>query len=115
MRAPRVLIWAAIAAVFAGTAAPAAAHQLNVFAWIDGETVVVEGTFPGGRAPKSGTVKVFDGEDRLLRTLPIDSEGKARFPLEDADGGLRIEMSVSEGHDDYWILTPEDIAKQAAE
>jgi nickel transport protein len=28
-------------------------------------------------------------------------------------GGLVIEVETSEGHKDYWILTPEDIARQS--
>jgi nickel transport protein len=93
-------------------AAPALAHRFNVFAWVEGETVVVEGKFSNGNLAKSGTIKVFDGGDQLLRTLEMGPEGTARFPLEGAEEGLRIEMSTGDGHDDYWILTPADIQAQ---
>ena len=39
----------------------ALAHQLNVFAFVRSETVVVEAKFSNGREGRAGTVKVFDG------------------------------------------------------
>lgn len=105
----------AIAWGVAQSAAPAFAHRLNVFAWVDGETVVVEGKFSNGNHPKTGTILVFDGQDQLLRTLELKADGTARFPLEGAEQGLRIQLSTGAGHEDYWILTPQDIEMQRAE
>lgn len=96
-------------------AAPVAAHQLNVFAWVDGDAVVVEGKFSNGRVPQVGTVSVYDAEDTLIHTLQVDAEGQARFPLDGSETGLRIELLTNEGHEDYWILTPDDIAAQAGQ
>ncbi|MEZ5582780.1 MAG: hypothetical protein R3F37_08440 [Candidatus Competibacteraceae bacterium] len=63
------------------------AHELMVFAWVDGDSVVVEGKFSNGRKPKQGTVRVYDGSDALLLTLPIKDDGTARFPMEDYTSG----------------------------
>lgn len=93
-------------------AGPALAHRLNVFAWVEGEEVVVEAKFSSGARPKVAEVRVFDAEDRLIRTMGIDANGAARFPLEGATRGLRIEVDAGEGHEDYWILTPGDIARR---
>lgn len=106
---PRARLGFAIGLAAALGAAPALAHRLNVFAWIEGETVVVEAKFSNGNRARSGTIQIFDGGDRLLRTLPMGPDGTARFPLAGAEEGLRIEMSTGDGHDDYWILTPADI------
>ena len=100
-----------IAAVFA--AGPALAHRFNVFAWVDGTEVVVEAKFASGARPKIGAVRVYDAADRLIRTMGLDEQGSARFPLEGAEGGLRIEVDAGDGHADYWILTPADIARGA--
>jgi nickel transport protein len=107
---------AALALAAGLAAAPALAHRFNVFAWVEGDAVVVEGKFAGGARPKVGTVRVYDGRDRLIRTVPVSADGSARFPLDDAAaGGVRVEMEAGAGHADYWILTPADIAAQRGE
>lgn len=90
----------------------AAAHQLNVFATVDCEAVLVEAKFSNGKHPVEGEVRVLDGQSRLLATLPLGADGKSSVPLGDVDhsGGLVIEVDVG-SHDDYWIVTPEDIAR----
>ncbi len=92
--------------------APALAHRLTLYAWVDGETLVVEGKFANGGVPKLGMVQIFDGLDQLLLEAPIGENGELHIPLPEGDSGLRIEMRTSEGHEDYWILTPEDIKQQ---
>lgn len=91
---------------------PAAAHDLRVFASVTGETVLVESKFSSGRVPTGGEVRVLDAENTLLLSLEMGAEGKTRFMLPEGaeDSGLMIEVDVSEGHSDYWMLTPEDIA-----
>jgi len=91
------------------------AHKLSVFAWIDGDTVVVEGKLSGGKRPKRGMVYVYDGKERLLLKIEINPDGIARFPLPDHKTGLKILMDVGEGHKSYWILTPYDIKCQLKE
>ncbi|QPH54514.1 hypothetical protein [Pontivivens ytuae] len=92
--------------------ASAGAHQLNVFASVDCEAVLVEAKFSNGRAPVEGKVRVLDGENTLLTTLALEADGTRRVPLDGLDhsGGLVIEVDTG-SHDDYWILTPEDIAR----
>lgn len=91
------------------------AHQLTVFAYVENGDVVVEAKFSSGRIPAEGEVRVFDAAETLLFTLPIGAAGETRFALPDGadEGGLMIEVEASEGHDNYWILTPDDIARGA--
>lgn len=93
-------------------ALPAAAHDLRVFASVAGETVTVESTFSSGRVPKGGEIRVLDANNVLLMTLAVGADGKTEFTLPEgvAETGLMIEVDVSEGHSDYWMLTPDDIA-----
>lgn len=99
------------------SAAAASAHQLNVFAYAEDGQVVVESRFSNGNAPRLGEVRVLDAENVLLMSLPVEEDGTVRFPVEDAfrDTGVLIEVSTPGGHDNYWILTPEDIARDAQE
>lgn len=93
-------------------ALPAAAHKLNVFASVSGETVNVEVKFSNGRAPKSGEIRVLDATESLILEMPLDPDGVTSFPLtEQAKDGLIIKVKAGHGHEDYWLLTPDDIAK----
>jgi nickel transport protein len=110
----RLALAVGVAALLAA-APPAAAHGLNVFASTDCETVRVEAKFANGRRPVSGEVRLLDGANVLLATAELGEDGAVDLPLEgfDTSGGLLVEVETA-GHDDYWILTPEDIARQCA-
>ncbi|MEO0636515.1 MAG: hypothetical protein AAFY73_07695 [Pseudomonadota bacterium] len=88
------------------------AHQLVVFASVDCETLTVEAKFANGKVAKQGDVRVLDGDNALLTTLPLEENGTAQLPLSSVDhsGGLVVEVDTG-GHDDFWIITPEDIAR----
>ena len=94
----------------------ASAHQLVVFASVDCETVTVEAKFSNGRVARKGDVRVLDGNNDLLATLSLGEDGKARISLESVDhsSGLVIEVDTG-GHDNYWIVTPEDIASKCGD
>ena len=91
----------------------AAAHQLVVFASVDCAVVTVEAKFSNGRATQQGDVRVLDGENNLLTTLALTEDGTVELPLDSVDhsGGLLIEVDTG-SHDNYWIVTPEDIARK---
>ena len=91
------------------------AHQLSVFAWVEGDTVKVQGNLPKGKHPKQGMVFVYDGNDQLLLKKQIQPDGTATFPLENWETGLKIVMDIGHGHQSYWILTPFDIKQQRTE
>lgn len=91
----------------------AAAHQLVVFASVDCEAVTVEAKFSNGKVAQKGDVRILDGENNVLTTLSLESDGTALVPLESVDhsGGLVVEVDTG-GHDNYWIVTPDDITRK---
>jgi nickel transport protein len=103
----------ATAALILGAASAALAHQLNVFASTDCEVVLIEAKFSSGRVPVMGEVRILDGDNTLLLTRELGEDGTLRVPLAelDATSGLLIEVDTGD-HNDYWILTPEDIARK---
>lgn len=103
-------IVAALLILWAGSVA---AHGLNVFAFVEDGAVMVEAKFSSGRVPTLGEVRVYDATDALIMTLTLSEDGTASFPLDPAmaEGGIRIEVETSDDHEDYWILTPADIAR----
>lgn len=100
---------AALAALL--LADPADAHGLRVFAWVDGAEVVVESRFSTGARPHAAQVRVLDADGAEIRVLTAGPDGVARFPLDGAEGGLTLEVHVGDGHDGYWTLTPQDVAR----
>ncbi|MBW2260203.1 MAG: hypothetical protein JRF18_07095 [Deltaproteobacteria bacterium] len=99
----------------AGLPASSLAHKLSVFAWVECDTVVVEGKLGGSKRPKRGKVYVYDGEDHLILETELATDGTARFPLKDYQTGLKIVVDIGEGHQSFWILTPNDIESQLQE
>lgn len=99
-------------AVLLTLATPVFAHGLNVFASVDGADLVIEAKFSSGRMPSQGEVRIFDGSETLLGTVAITEAGPIRLPRAEfpSETGLLIEVETGEGHSDYWILTPEDLA-----
>ena len=91
----------------------ALAHQLNVFAFVENGMVIVESRFSNGNPPKRGEVSVLSGDGMELMVLSLTVDGMVQFALDPIylDTGLMIEVRTDEGHDDYWILTPEDISR----
>ena len=103
-----------LAVIWMALAGSSLAHGLNVFAWVDGNDVVVEGKFSNGKRPVSGRVTVYDGHDNLLLTTDLQRDGTTRFALPNYDSGLKIELSTGGGHGSFWVLTPFDIESQRA-
>ncbi|MEL6205305.1 MAG: hypothetical protein AAFR47_08345 [Pseudomonadota bacterium] len=102
---------AGTAACLAWAAGAAWSHGLSAFASVEGNIVTVEARFSSGRVPRSGDVMIYDAQNALLLQIPLAADGTASFPLmEGAEAGLRIEVKASDGHEDYWLLTPADIA-----
>ncbi len=102
-----------LATLLAAAPIAAAAHKLVVFASVDCEAVLVEAKFSNGRVAQQGEVRVLDGENALLTTIELGEDGTANVPLNSVDhsGGLVIEVDTG-SHDNYWIVTPEDIARK---
>ncbi|MEO0693660.1 MAG: hypothetical protein AAFY90_12385 [Pseudomonadota bacterium] len=102
----------AVAVVACAVGGPAAAHKLVVFASTDCEMVLVEAKFSNGNAAQQGEVRVLDGQNTVLTTLALETDGTAQIALDTVEHseGLVIEVDTG-GHDNYWILTPEDIAR----
>ena len=83
------------------------AHKVNVFAWVEGDTVHVESKFSGGRKPVAATVEVYDSKDRLLLKSETDEKGKLAFKAPQKTA-MRIVLIAGMGHRGEWNLSPSD-------
>ena len=89
---------------------PAEAHRVNVFAWVEGDTVYTESRFSGGREVNEGWIIVYDDQtgEKLLEGR-TDAGGKFSFKVPRLSP-LRIEMTAGMGHKNEWIVPAEEIA-----
>lgn len=80
------------------------AHKVRIFAWEEGEEIVTESKFSGGRAAKNVTITVIDSATgKELLAGATDSEGLFRFPVPpNAGAGLEIVVDGGDGHKNSW-------------
>lgn len=101
---------ALLAVFFLMPAASAQAHRVNVFAWVEGDTVHTESGFPGGKAVKEGQIAVFDdATGEKLLDGQTDEKGKFSFPVP-RRADLRVELTAGMGHKNEWIVRSEEMA-----
>ena len=94
---------AAALALLAALAGPALAHRVNVFAYVEGDEVVVECSYSRSERVRFGDVEVFDvASGAALLAGKTDEKGEFRFPVPPAvraaKADLRIVLKAGEGH-----------------
>ena len=99
--------------------AGALAHRVNIFAWPDGDKILVECGFNRSSPVRGGVVTVYDATDgaELLRGH-TDAQGHFAFAVPDAvrrGHGLRIEVNAGEGHVNAWTMEASEIAGAEAQ
>jgi nickel transport protein len=90
----------------------AQAHKVNVFAYVEGDRVVVEGYFSASVKAQGCTVEVLDESGKRLQEGRTDPKGVYSFKLADLPaftGGLKIVLDVGEGHKAEYLLDASDI------
>ena len=91
---------------------PAMAHKVNVFAYVEGDKVVVEGYFGGKVKAQNCAVEVFDESGKKIREGRTDEKGLYTFKLADLpafSGSLKIVLEASMGHKAQYTLSAADI------
>jgi nickel transport protein len=79
------------------------AHKVNVFAYVEGETVHTESYFPDGRPVAGGTIEVMDRHDTILLAGKTDDKGLFSFPLPKKED-LTIVINAGMGHRNSYLL-----------
>lgn len=103
--------------IFCLLAGPALAHKVRIFAYAEGDTIIGETAFSGGRAPKDSKIIVRDAASgKTLLTTRTDDHGEFSFPIpeEARQKGLDllIVVNVGEGHRGQWKLTADEYLDQ---
>lgn len=84
------------------------AHNVNVFAFVDGDTVATESYFNDGRKCRDSTIEVFDDRGKKLLEGTTDEEGRFSFrPPSRTD--LVIRLTASMGHQAEYTVPASDL------
>ncbi len=86
------------------------AHRVNVFAFTEGDQVMVESGFAGGGPARQAKIDAVSPDGKVVYEGKTDDQGKLSFVLPKgltADS-LKIVVNAGEGHRNEWELSLED-------
>jgi len=86
----------------------ALAHRVTVFAWVEGDTVLGEGKFSGGKKAQNSEIIVWDLNGKELLHTRTNKKGEFSFPIP-AKTAMRLELIAGMGHKAEWTIPLEDI------
>ncbi len=107
MRRVSLLLIAALALA----AAPAWAHRVNVFAYLEGNQLKGEGYFPGGAKAEGCKVELVDQGGKVLAQTVTDKQGAFTLPKPKAAPPLTLILYAGGGHRATYKLTAADLGQ----
>jgi nickel transport protein len=108
-----ILLWAGILLSLSGLfPGDVSAHRVNLFAWVEGNTVFVECKWPDGKRVTEGTIRVLDAAGAELLTGKTDEQGNFSFKVPKQED-LKIVLEAGMGHRAEWTVRKEDLAASA--
>ena len=103
------VVWAVVLGVSFFPPGDAGAHRVNIFAWIEGDTVLVECKYPDGTKVYEGVIRVLDSAGRELLNGKTNDKGEFSFKVPKQDD-LTIVLEAGMGHRADWPLSKQDLA-----
>ncbi len=82
---------------------PASAHRVNVFAWVEGDTIHVQSKFAGGKRVKAAKIVVLDPQGNELLSGITNEQGEFSFPIP-MRTDLKIVLIAGQGHQAEWTI-----------
>ena len=86
----------------------ASAHRVNVFAWVEGDTIYVEGKFAGGKKVNKGRIVVMDPQGVELLSGLTNDQGEFSFKVP-KQTDLKIALIAGQGHQGEWIIRADEM------
>lgn len=84
------------------------AHKVNVFAWVEGDMIFVEGYFPGGKKAQNSLVEVYNSAGAKLLEGRTNEKGEFSFKIP-AREDLRIVLTAGMGHKNDFTIPAADL------
>lgn len=96
---------------------PAVAHNVQVFAYLDGQTIRGEATIGGGKKAKNADILILDPDDKtILARTKTDADGSFSMAVNETGrqqtGPLLVVLEAGPGHQAEWLL--QTIAAESA-
>lgn len=102
-----MLLWAVW-----GIPIAAHAHRVNIFAWVEGDTVYTQSKFSGGRKAMDAKVEVYDDQENRLLDGRTDKNGEFSFKIPKRSA-LKVVLIAGAGHKNHWEIPLEEIEAAA--
>ena len=93
--------------------AAAVAHRVNVFAWVEGDTVHTESKFSGGKLVNGGKIFVYDLKGNELLSGKTDAKGAFSFKIPKKTA-MKIVLQAGMGHRGDWTIPLSEIDPQGS-
>ena len=103
------VVWAVVLGVSFFPPGDAGAHRVNIFAWVEGDTVLVECKYPDGTKVHEGVIRVLDSAGKELLNGKTNTKGEFSFKAPKQDD-LTIVLEAGMGHRADWPLSKQDLA-----
>jgi len=87
------------------------AHRVNVFAWVEGDTVYTESKFSGGKRVNGGEVLVYDLQGKELLAGKTNGQGEFSFKIP-RKTAMKIVLQAGMGHRGEWTIPLSEIDPQ---
>jgi nickel transport protein len=88
----------------------ASAHKVNLFAYVEGDQIYVQGYFSDGHKAKNSEVTVFsvEGDKQELLKGKTNEDGDFTFPVQ-GKKSLRIVLNAGQGHQADYLMPVEEV------
>jgi nickel transport protein len=93
------------------SAFPAFSHRVDVFAYVEGDTIHTESYFSDGRPVIEGKIELLDKSGKSLFRGVTDSEGLLSFKVPKIDD-LTVVLNATMGHRATFLITAEELKEQ---
>jgi nickel transport protein len=94
--------------ILIGSNVNALAHKITIFGWVEGDTVLTESKFSGGKKAINAPVVVFDKDGKKLLEGKTDNKGEFSFKIPKVTD-LRIVLNAAMGHKAEWMIPESEI------
>lgn len=81
----------------------ALAHRATIFAWVEGDTVLTESKFSGGKRVVNSEVLVFNGKGEEVLRGKTNERGEFSFKIPEMTD-LKIVIEAGMGHRAEWLI-----------
>ncbi|UCB44688.1 MAG: hypothetical protein JSV25_10765 [Spirochaetota bacterium] len=84
------------------------AHKVNIFAWVDGDTIYTESYFQNGDFVRNGKIEVLNSSGEVVHSGVTDENGKHQFRIPQIDT-LTMALDASIGHRSTFEISADDL------